>query len=1042
MSKKILTIFFFLFVSTFIYAQQITVSGVVSDASEIPIPGVNVKVKGKTTGTTTDFDGNYEIQAAIGDTLVFSNVSYGTNEVQVLSAVQNVTMAEGNQLDEVVITAFGIKKSFRELGYSITQVNAEDLQLAGQTNAITALQGRVAGVQINQSSGTSGGGVDILIRGVTSIDPSRNNQPLIIVDGLALNNDTFSGNVLPSVGSNSPSSKEQFSFTNRAADINPEDIESFSILKGAAATALYGIRAANGAIIITTKRGKLGKAKVSINASTTIRQIKKTPELQKTYREGFLGIVDVLYTPETESGFTRVNGTATPFHTWGPKYSDDSVVNPNGDIIDLTNDRYYDPYELFRSGINSQLNFSISGATDKIDYFLSAGQNTEEGVLPNTDYDRTNFRLKAGYKVTNNFDINTSIAYTKSGGKKANQGDRSVFSSLSFFSPTFPINDYVNADGTNRNYTPFIDNPRNFLENSVLKDDVNRWIGNAKFNWAPKDWINITYAAQVDNYSDQRNRFVPPYLDTALATGGFIVEQDINFIGLESNLLVTLTKDFSDDLGATFTVGNQISDLKTDATTLRGEGLNVPNINDIFNTVNKFGNVTTSQVRNTAVFGEFKLDYLNKLFLTVTGRNDWVSTLPKDNRSFFYPSFSLAYDIKDLFGDNNALNFGKFRASWAEVGKGPVFGSVGRFFVAGDVFPFDGTGGFQISSLAGDIDLKPEKTQSFEVGVDLRFFNNRLRLDYAYFNSKTNDQIIPLPVAVTSGISRFTVNAGDYKTFGHEILLSGDIIKNDNFKWETTLNYSTNEGEILSLPDDFESIVFADSGFAGVTSEVQEGDKIGTLYGWKWRYENGERYIGDDGLPRVDFDSGRQKVGNAFPDFIASMSNNFRYKNFGLNFLVEWKEGGDLYDSGRRNSIRNGLLKLTEFRNETTVLSGVKDDGNGGFVTNDQEVFIDQNYYRSSTRYNRASEVIVQDASWVKLRNLGLSYNIDGNVLKTIGMDSFSITGSVNNILIWTPFEGFDPEGSQYSSGSNVYGFTGLSTPISESYTIGIKLGF
>jgi hypothetical protein len=324
----------------------------------------------------------------------------------------------------------------------------------------------------------------------------------------------------------------------------------------------------------------------------------------------------------------------------------------------------------------------------------------------------------------------------------------------------------------------------------------------------------------------------------------------------------------------------------------------------------------------------------------------------------------------------------------------------------------------------------------------LRFFKNRLRLDYAYFNSETSDQIIPLAVAVTSGLSSLTRNAGDYKSSGHEILLSADIIKNDNFTWETFLNYSTNEGEILNLPDDFESIVYVSSGFAGVTSEVREGDKIGTLYGWRWRYENGQRYIGDDGKPRVDFDAGRQKVGNAFPDFIVSIGNNLKYKNLNFNFLLEWKEGGDLYDSGRRNGIRNGILALTEFRNENTILEGVMDDGSGGFIPNTQEVFIDQNYYRSSTRFNRASEVIVQDASWVKLRNIGLTYNIKGTILEKLHMNTFAISASAHNLLLWTPFEGFDPEGSQYSSGSNVYGFTGLITPNSESYSLGIKLGF
>jgi len=1030
-----------LFISIAISHAQ-TVSGSVTDRSGLGLPGVNIQVKGTIDGTSTDIDGRYSLSASDGDTLLYSFLGMVSEERVVSGSVLNITMAESfNYIDEVVVTAFGIKKETRELGYSVSKVESKDLNLAGQPNAITALQGRVAGLQINQTSGSSGGGVDILIRGVTSVDPSRNNQPLIIVDGLALNNETFAGEVRPSAGSNSVSSAEQFAFTNRGADINPEDIESYTVLKGAAATALYGIRASNGAIIIETRKGQKGKAKVSLSASTSIRDIKTTPTFQDVYREGWDGRVELLYTPETESGFTSVfNSTA--FHTWGPKYSDDSVENPDGNIIDLTNDRFYDPYELFQTSVNRQINMSISGASDKMDYFFSMGSNNEKGVLPNTDYDKITFRFKSGYKVADNFNINTSIAYTKSGGRRANGGDKSVFSSLSFYSPTFPINDFQNADGSQRNFSMGItDNPRYFLETSNLLDDVNRWIGNTTLSWAPKDWINVTYSAQIDNFSDQRNRFVPPDLDVGTQVGGFIVEQDVNFTGLESNLFIEMNKEIASDLSATLTLGNQISDTKTDFTSVRGETLNVPGINDIANTINIFASNSVTQLRNVGVFGELKFDYKNRLFLSITGRNDWVSTLPQENRSFFYPSFSLAYDIQDLFGDSDVFSFGKLRVSWAEVGKGPVFGRTGRFFVADGDFPFGGAGGFRLSTREGDLNTIPEKNQSLEFGVDLRFFTNRIRLDYAYFKTNVKSQIFDVGTAPSSGISALNRNAGNFQTQGHELLLSAYLIRNSKLSWETFINFSTNEGRVVDLPDDIEAVVFADAGFAGVTSEVREGDEMGSLYGWRWRYEDGQRYIGEDGLPRVNLDE-RQKVGNAFPDFIAAIGNNLNYNNIGFNFLLEWKKGGDLYDSGRRNSIRNGVLGLTEFRNENTVLEGVMDDGSGGFTTNIQEVFIDQNYYRSSTRYNRASEILVQDASWIKLRNVSLSYRVKEDLLNKINVESMSLSVSAANLLLWTPFEGFDPEGSQFSAGSNVYGFTGFSTPVSETYSFGILLGF
>jgi len=1043
MRKKLTVTLLAFFTTAFslVLAQEITVSGKVSDETGA-LPGVNIRIKGTNRGAATDFDGNYQITVSTGDVLVFSSLGYVTQEVTVTGSTHNVTLVEdAGQLDEVVITAFGVEKKQKSLGYSVTQVKAEDLNLSGQANAIQALQGQVAGLQINRTSGSSGGGVDILIRGVTSVNPSRSNQPLIIVDGIALNNDTFSGNVSPSAGSNSPSSSEQFAFSNRAGDINPEDIESYNVLKGAAATALYGVRASNGAIIITTKKGKQGKAKVSLTASTSLRQVNTVPQYQTTYREGFSGLPRTLYDPTSDTGFNRVQN-ATSFYAWGPRYSDDSATLGDGTVVDLTNDKYYDPFDLFKTGVNTQVNFNISGASEKIDYFFSVGNNHDEGILPNTDYDKTSFRFKSGYQITDNFNISTSISFTNSGGSRGNSGDKSIMSSLSYYTGTFPINDYQNPDGSQRNYSfGIIDNPRYFIEKSSLNDDVNRWVGNATFNWSPKDWLNITYAGQIDNYSDQRNRFVPPDLDVGTQVGGFIVNQNINFTALESNLLVTMNKDWSDDFTTDLTLGHQVSDTKRDYAEIRGETLNVPGINEIGNTINAFNTKTVTQLRNVGVFGELKLGYKDKLFLTLTGRNDWLSTLPKENRSFFYPSASLAYDIHDLFGDSQVFTFGKIRASWAEVGKGPLFGQIGHYFVVDGDFPFGGAGGYRSSTALGDLNIVPEKNQSFEVGADLRFLKNRIRLDYAYYKTNVKDQIFTVGTAYSSGLSGIVRNAGDFETWGHELLISGNIIKNDNLSWELFMNWSTNEGKVTEIPEDIESIIFVDSGFAGVTSEIRAGDKMGNLYGYKWRYEDGQRYLDANGYPEI-ITSERVVVGNAFPDFVASIGNNLNWKGFGFNFLLEWKNGGDLYDAGRRNSIRNGLLDFTAVRDVEVVLEGVMDDGSGGYVTNTTPALIDANYYRSSTDFNRASEILVQDASWVKLRNIGISYDLSGSILEKLHVDKFTLSASAQNILLWTPFEGFDPEGNQYSAGSNVYGFTGLNIPLSETYSFGIKLGF
>lgn len=1047
MFKKIVSIFFILFIGTFLYAQQITVTGVVSDNSEIPIAGVNVQVKGKTTGATTDFDGKYSIKASKGDVLVFSNVSFEAKEITVSSTLHNAILNEGNQLDEVIVTAFGIKKSEKALGYSVQKVDAENLNLSGQTNALEALQGQISGVQINRSSGSVGGGVDILIRGISSVDPTRNNQPLIVVDGVALNNDTFVGNVLPTAGSSATGSSEQFSYSNRASDINPDDIESYSILKGAAASALYGIRASNGAIIITTKKGKLGKPKVTVSSSTTIRRVVTTPELQTKYREGNRTThhPGSLYNPSLPNGVDRF---AFTFYSWGPEFSVDEY-DRNGNILDLTGDRYYDPYELFKTGINTQLNASLSGANEKFDYFLSAGKSSDEGVLHNTNYDKINFRFKGGYKVSDRFTLGSSVTFAKSGGARGNGGDKSVYSSLSYWSSTFPINDYLNPNGTQRNYTAgVIDNPRYFAEKSNLQDDVKRWIGNFNANWDIKDWVSMSYNVQIDNYADLRNRFVPADLDVGSQVGGFIVNENVNFTGIESNLLVTFTKKINDNFNTSLLVGNQVSDNKTNYSFIRGEGINVPGINDLGNTTTRYSGASIVQTRNVGVFGDLRFDYKNTIFLSITGRNDWLSTMPAKNRSFFYPSVSSSVLVNELLNlDKNKVSFAKLRASWAQVGKGPNFGQIGQHFRP--VETFNGVAGYSLGNLLGDPNLIPERSNTFEIGTDLRFLNNRIRFDYSYYKSKVTDQIFQVSTANSSGISRNLRNAGDYETWGNEFMLGGDIIKNENFKWSTNLIWSNNKGKITAIPEDLDEIIFFSD---RVTAKAKVGDAVGTLYGWVFQTApDGQRYVGADGKWIVtgsknsgffdENDNEMVKVGNAMPDYIASMSNNLSYKKWKFNFLLEYKKGGDLYDRGYRNALRNGNLKETEFRDQYRVLEGVMDDGNGGFTPNTTSLFVTANsYYRDYNNYNSAAEVLLQDGSWLKLRTVGLSY--DFGEINRVKIESVSLSVSANNILLWTPFKGFDPESSQFSAGSNIYGFTGLTTPLSQSYSVGLKLQF
>ncbi|WP_372757097.1 SusC/RagA family TonB-linked outer membrane protein [Mariniflexile sp.] len=1062
--KKNPNLFFLVFFAatcSVVFSQNITVSGTVTDASSIPLPGVNIQVKNSNFGTSTDFDGKYKISAKKNDVLIFSFVGFNTKEVIVKGATLNISLKENTEsLDEVVITSFGIKRSEKELGYSATTIKSEDVSTAGRSNAISSLQGQVAGLQISKTSGSVGSGFDINIRGLSSMNPSVSSQPLIVVDGVAINNDNF----VPSLTGNSEnsfvSSSEKYSATSKSNDLNPDDIESYTILKGAAATALYGTRAANGAIIITTKKGKAGKATINLSSSLSTSKVTKTPELQTVFREGRYGRPFSLYTPETDTGYTVTGiGSGNGPYSWGVRYTDDSFTY-NGITVDLSDDKFYNPFdETFKTGIDKNVNFNISGASDKFNYFASVSNTQEEGIIPGTDYGKTTFRLNSGYQATETFKIDASISYSNSDSRKPTGGDKSIMSAVGYWTGSFPISDYLNPDGTRRNpYPGFIDNPLYNAEFSSLTEDSNRWIANTNLTWVPKEWVSVSYSAQVDNFSSIYSRFVAPDLDEGSGENGFIVNQNLDFMGLESNFLVNFTHKLTDNIGTSLLLGNQISDKKWHSNRQYGEDLLFPHVNHISNAQGGFtvsNNVTT--LREIGVFGELKVDLYNKLFFTFTGRNDWLSTLPLKNNSVFYPSASIAYDVHSLFSkDNKAFSFGKLRFAYAEAGNGTGFGLSGRpYFSSAANFPWGGVGGYDLDDSSSDENLLPERTKGIEIGADFRFFSNRIRLDYAYFKNKVTDAIFPVNTPPTSGFTSLLRNAGTYTTFGHEFLLSGDIIKSKDFTYTINYTYSTNDGKVTDLPDDVPYIDFItpdpDPTGANLYLQPREGDRIGAIYGYlSNRTEDGELILGTNGLPTTDFNN-KVIVGNSTADFTMGFGNSLKYKGFNFNFLFEWKKGGDKYSWTSYINNRMGSSQYTmQFREtDTYVFDGVMADpaNPGNYVTNTTVVDTSPtssalyNLFNTTAYWRRNAEVLLQDASWVKLRNIGLSYTLEGNLISK-SIDNITLSANANNILIWTPFDGYDPEGSDYSAGSNINGFTGRSIPLAEFYSFSVSFKF
>lgn len=1006
---------------------QQEISGTVTDAETgDPLPGVNVRATQEPSiGTSTNQDGMYNLTVPDETiSLTFSFIGYQEQEVNISGrATIDVSLKpEIEALGDVVVTAFGVEQEEKSLGYSVQEIGSEEIEGSGGNNLVSALQGKIAGVNIQNTSGAAGSGMDITIRGISSLSPSGDNQPLFVIDGVPMSNETNYGNVLPSEGTNSPGSSEQFSFSNRGGDINPDDIENISILKGPAATALYGQRAANGVVEITTKKGSAGRTEVNLKTSVGFSEVNKVPEIQKDYQHGYYGAL-----PYREFTFE--------FWQYGPPTNESSKI--------------YNNFErFFRTSTNVKNSISISGGNENTTYFSSVSNVNEEGIVPNTDWNRTTFKLSGSHQVSNEFDVTGSVNFSNSGGVRPTGGDKSIMSSLAYWTPSNDVNDYVFPNGEQKNYSGFksnptggfIDNPRYFAENSTLKDDVNRIIGNIGFKYALTDWLNLDYKFGADYYSDARERFVPPNLDVGTQVNGFLVKEQINYHQLNSNLYLRANRNFTEKLSGSLVIGNQITDISSDRVNTRGEGLNIDGFRSLANTTNIFTSESGIQRRLVGVFADAKIEYDGTYFLTITGRNDWSSTLPEENRSFFYPSASLGYVFTESLGlsENNILPFGKLRFSWAQVGKDAPPYSIGQYFEGSSNFPFGGVGGFSKDTQAGDSELKPEITTSYELGTDLRFFNNRLRLDLTYFNQTSKNQIVAFPVSNTSGLSRFTTNAGEIKSEGLEVLLNGSPIERRDFSWDISINWSTVSSEVTEMPEGLDVIEFANSGFAGVVNRIEEGGEMGDLYGYTFEYDNnGNLLIAEDGLPTIKTDS-LVKVGNARPDWEGGMTNTFEYKNLSLSFLLEIRMGADAYDSGQRNSIRNGITEITKWRNEEVIFKGVNSDGS----VNETPYQINQGFYRSSTRFNRASEILVQDASWIRLRNARISYNLPNNLIDRLPLQSASFSVIGRNIFLNTPFRGFDPEGQQYAAGSNTYGFTGLNVPPTRSISFSMNLKF
>jgi TonB-linked SusC/RagA family outer membrane protein len=995
---------------------QRAITGKVTDGKE-PLIGVSVVEKGTTNGSITDIDGAYSIKVGEGATLVFTFVGYLSQEIPVgNNSVVDLTLAEDTkQLGEVVVTSFGIKREKKALSYAVTELKADDILNANNPNVIGALQGQVPGALITTSSGAPGAGVNVILRGINSLAPGANNQPLVVIDGMLMSNETVVSGVLPSVGSNATGgSAEQFSNSNRLADLNPNDIESMSVLKGAAASALYGSNGSNGVIVITTKKGATGKPNIQFNTSYSMDELAKFPDIQSQYLDGL-------------SGYRRF-APNTVFWQFGPRN--------NGNEPFFNNQKNF-----FTTGTRTDNALSISGGNDKFTYLSSLGYFDQSGIIPNTRFKRLTGRLNSSYQATNWLKLTGQVSYTNSNNVSPNGGDKSIFSALSFYSTSWDVNNYKKPDGSEIDYSNgIVDNPRWVAEFSTFSTLTNRYTTQFAADAKLLDWLSVRYQIGLDAYGERRTRIAPAATDVGSQVGGFMIEDNIKSNWLSSDLLLTAEKKLTDDLNFKLLVGNQVFDRNFERISVRGERFAIPNFYNIRNVNATFTDVANPASRLVGVFADLNLEYKDFIFLTASARNDWTSTLPKGRNSFFYPSVGLSFLATEAFKmPEGVLSYAKIRASYAESGKGTDPYLVGRYYELSS--PFGTTTQTRLSSTVSDPNLLPERTAEIEFGADIRFFKNRIGIDATYFQRKSQDLILPLTVSNTTGFARYVTNVGEIENKGIELALNTTPVKMKDFQWDVNVNFTKMEGVINRISDSIQQFDLYDASPTStpMVYRYKTGGKIGDIYGYTFsRHSSGALLIGANGFPIVN-QTQYVPVGNAIPDFILAGTTRLRYKDLSISALFEWRNGGNVVDLSQRNSLRNGILTSTQRRYEEVVFNGVLADG----TPNTRPVEINETtLYRDFGRYNGASEILMQDGSWLRLRNVTVAYNLPTKLLKNLPFKNIGLRLSGNNLWLNTPYRGYDPEGNQFGSASNVMGFTGFVTPPTRNVTIGLNISF
>jgi TonB-linked SusC/RagA family outer membrane protein len=1046
--KKLLLVLSMALFSVSVMLGQRTVTGKVTDQSNEPLVGASVLVKGTTSGTVTEIDGTYSVRVPEGGTvIVFSYTGFETVEITLgASNVVDVAMAEGVTLETAVVTALGIERDEKSLGYATQEVMGDEVSRVKDFNFINSLSGKVAGVNIRRSNNL-GGSANVVIRGYKSL--TGNNQALFVVDGTIINNDITNS-------ANQRTGRGGFDYGNAAMDINPEDIESISILKGAAASALYGARAANGVILITTKKGSKAKGLgVTASYGLTMGQIDKSTfvRYQDEYGPGYSAIQGWY----AEGGLDFFDFGNGPVYIT-PTYEDASFgqkFDPNLMVADWRSlYRDWDKYEygqlfpfqaaendastFYETSMVHNANVSIDGKTDRSNFRLGYTYYDNSGILPNSNINRNTISFAGGYKLNDKLTASATINYVLTNGLGrygTGYDNRNVNQSFrQWYQVTTDIaeqREAYEATGLNISWNPYgaLDPDRatvpHYFDNYYFNrfenfqtDERGRTFGNVQLEYKATDWLNFTGRVSTDRYSElQEERIAAGSVDVPSYSRFNRTFFENNF-----DLFANVNKDLTPTLNLGAMLGTNIrrSQLESIYAATNG-GLVVPGVYSLSNSINGIlaPSENLTRIGVNGYFGQLSLGYDNFLYLDLTGRYDISSTLPEGNNSYFYPSASLSFVFSELL-NVSALDFGKFRVNYAQVGNDAPAKSILDTYVLGT--PYNGIPLASFPSTKNNPDLLPESTESIELGLDMRFLKNRLGLDLSVYQSDTYDQIMPVTVTGATGNLFQYVNAGQIRNRGIEVMLNLGLVRTKDFRWDMNINWSKNESEVIELFGDQTNLQLY-SAQGGITVNASVGQPFGTLKGTNYVYHTDGSpivYPNPFGGVRYRKSATPEVIGDINPDWIGGVMNTFTYKGLSLGFLIDFRKGGDFFSLDTWYGYATGIYDITAGLNDNGVpVRDLPADGGGIFIdgavvqtgtdengkpisdgTPNTEAFYASDVYSSLGYVYAPNAYHIYDGSFIKLRELNLTYSLPASLLKNSPFQGVDVSLIGRNLWI------------------------------------------